>query len=180
MGALILSLATEPKQFMARRVFFSFHYEDVWRVNQIRNSWVVLGKNETAGFIDKAQFEKVERQGSAAIKAWINQQLKGTTVTIVLVGQETSNRPYVTYEILQSYHRGNGLLGINIHSMKNADGETDWFAGPNPFNKIKVDGGFWGKVSLSSMLSIPIYDWVDDNGRTKIAKWIESAPRKTE
>ena len=35
---------------MARRVFFSFHYDnDVWRANQVRDSNVVAGM-EVAGF----------------------------------------------------------------------------------------------------------------------------------
>ena len=43
---------------MARRVFFSFHYEnDINRSMTVRNSWVTQGK-EAAGFIDKAEFEK--------------------------------------------------------------------------------------------------------------------------
>jgi hypothetical protein len=49
---------------MARRVFFSFHYDDIWRVNQIRNSWLVTRDGETAGFVDKAEFEIVERPTS--------------------------------------------------------------------------------------------------------------------
>lgn len=43
---------------MARKVFFSFKYEDFSRANVVRNSWVTQGK-EAAGFIDKAQFEKI-------------------------------------------------------------------------------------------------------------------------
>ena len=164
---------------MAKRVFFSFHYEDIWRVNQVRNSWVVSRDGETAGFIDKADFETVERQGRKAIESWIDRQLNGTSTTIVLIGSETANRPYVQYEILQSYQRGNGLLGINLHNMKDVNGQTQWSPGPNPFSKVEVEGGFFGKIALSSKLNIPIYDWVYGNGRSNIATWIQSAPKKT-
>lgn len=163
---------------MARRVFFSFHYDDVWRVNQVRNCWIVTRDNESAGFVDKAEFEQVERQGRQAIEAWIDRQLNGTSTTIVLIGSETAHRPYVQYEILESYKRGNGLLGIWIHNIKDASGQTQWFGGPNPFDYVHVDGGMFGKTPLSNKLSIPIYDWVNDNGRANIGKWIESAPRK--
>ncbi len=55
---------------MARRVFFSFKYkEDVSRAMVVRNSWVAQGK-EAAGFIDAADFEKLEKQGDNAIKNW--------------------------------------------------------------------------------------------------------------
>ena len=44
---------------MARRVFFSFHYDrDVRRVVQVRNSWVVRGEREAQPFYDKAEFEE--------------------------------------------------------------------------------------------------------------------------
>ena len=62
---------------MIRRVFFSFHYErDIWRVSQIRNSWVTKPDREAAGFWDAAKWEEVKRGGDAAIKKWINEQLK--------------------------------------------------------------------------------------------------------
>ena len=68
---------------MARRVFFSFHYKnDVWRANQVRNSWVTQGK-EAAGFIDSAEFEKIKENGDKAVENWIDEQLKGTSVTVV-------------------------------------------------------------------------------------------------
>ena len=68
---------------MARRVFFSFHYEkDIWRAFIVRNSWVTKGNFESAGFIDAVEFEKIKRQGDESIKRWINEQLEGTSVTI--------------------------------------------------------------------------------------------------
>ncbi len=61
---------------MARRVFFSFHYKnDVWRANQIRNSWVTQGK-EAAGFIDYADFEKIKKIGDDAVEKWIDGQIE--------------------------------------------------------------------------------------------------------
>ena len=70
---------------MARRVFFSFKYKDVSRAMVVRNSWVVQGR-EAVGFVDAAAFENLKRQGDAAIKRWIDGQLNGTSVTVVLVG----------------------------------------------------------------------------------------------
>lgn len=68
-----------------RKVFFSFKYEDVSRAMVVRNSWVAQGK-EAAGFVDAADFEAIKRQGVQAIKNWIDKQLSGTSVTVVLVG----------------------------------------------------------------------------------------------
>jgi len=81
---------------MARRVFFSFHYErDIWRASQIRNSWVTKLDREDAGFWNAASWEEVKKKGDEAIKRWIDAQLQGTCVTAVLIGAETSERKYV-------------------------------------------------------------------------------------
>lgn len=78
---------------MARRVFFSFKYkQDVSRAMVVKNSWVTQGR-EAAGFIDAADFEKLKRQGDTAIKNWINKQLEGTSVTVVLVGERCGEIP---------------------------------------------------------------------------------------
>ena len=109
---------------MARRVFFSFHYQnDVWRANQIRNTHIVDG-TAAAGFQDASLWEETKKKGDAAIKSLIDKGLQGTTVTVVLIGSETANRKYVRYEIEQSVARGNGLLGIYIHTLKDKDGKT--------------------------------------------------------
>ena len=72
---------------MSRRVFFSFHYdEDINRSMTVRNSWVTQGK-EAAGFIDKAEFEKVKRNGENAVCEWIDKHLEGSSVTVVLFGK---------------------------------------------------------------------------------------------
>src|SRR5260370_40881835 len=100
---------------MARRVFFSFHYDhDIWRANQVRNSNVVAG-TDVAGFFDHSEYEEAKKKGKEAIKRLIRDKLVGTSVTVVLIGEETASREYVQYEIDQSIDRKNGLLAIYIH-----------------------------------------------------------------
>ena len=103
---------------MARRVFFSFHYEnDIWRANQVRNANVVAGP-DVAGFFDHSEYEDAKRKGPEAIKRMILRHLENTTVTVVLIGRFTASRFWVRYEIAQSIKRKNGLLGIYIHHLK--------------------------------------------------------------
>lgn len=101
---------------MSRKVFFSFHYDDVTRANEVRNSDKIKRKyQEGVGFEDKSLWEKAKKQGSTTLKRMINEGLYGSSVTCVLIGRFTWLRPWVRYEILQSLARGNGILGINIH-----------------------------------------------------------------
>jgi len=50
----------------------------------VRNSWVTKPDREAAGFIDAADFEEIKKQGDEAIKRWINSQLDGISVTVVI------------------------------------------------------------------------------------------------
>ncbi len=110
---------------MARRVFFSFHYQrDVWRVNQIRNIPTITG-SAAAGFQDASLWEEARKKGDAAIKKLIDDGLKNTSVTVVCIGAKTAGRKYINYEIQKSIDRGNGIVGIQIHHLKDQDGKTD-------------------------------------------------------
>src|SRR5438067_7743926 len=112
-------LRQKSAETMARRVFFSFHHQgDIKRVGQIRNSWVTKANQEDAGFVDAADWESIKRRGDDVVKRWIATQLDGTSVTVVLIGSETADRPWVLYEIAESHNKGNGLLGISIHNCK--------------------------------------------------------------
>ena len=153
---------------MARKVFFSFHFErDAWRASQIRNSNVT--KDDNAGYLDAASWEEVKKKGEDGIKNWIDNQIDGTSVTVVLIGAETNTRHYVKYELEQSWNKGNGILGIYIHQLKNQDGQTD-IKGKINFG-IKFDGKWFAE-------KFPIYDWADDKGYDNFGSWIESAAKK--
>lgn len=141
---------------MARKTFFSFKYKDVIRAMVVRKSWVTQG--EAAGFIDKADFEEVKRKGDQAIKNWIDSQLEGTTVTVVLVGEKTCSSRWVKYEIEQSIQRGNGLLGIDISKIKDFAGNTSERCG-------EIPNGY------------PFYLWQKHDGYNNMGAWIEKAAK---
>ena len=159
---------------MARRVFFSFHYErDRWRAEIVRNSWVTKPNREAAGFWDAAAWEEVKEKGEEAIKRWIDKQLEGTSVTAVLIGTETSTRKYVEYEIIQSYQKGNGLLGIFIHNIKDESQRTEP-KGENPFNHIYIEKN-GRRIFFSEIYRT--YDWIADKGYENLGNWVETAAR---
>jgi uncharacterized protein involved in response to NO len=110
---------------VARRVFFSFHYQrDVWRVNQIRNLDQIVG-TAAAGFADASLWEESKKKGDDVIKKMIDAALLNTSVTVVCIGAKTAGRKFINYEINQSIARGNAIFGLQIHHLKNHSGETD-------------------------------------------------------
>ena len=147
----------QRKDTMARRTFFSFHYElDVWRASQVRNSNIVRSQTEPS-FIEAGIWEDAKTKGEEALKKLIKDGLYNTTVTVVLIGSQTSSRPWVKYEIEQSIERGNGLLGVYIHNIKDQNQNTA-SKGTNP-----LPSGY------------ATYDWINDEGYANLGSWIDKA-----
>jgi len=154
---------------MPRRVFFSFHHQrDVWRASQVRNSWVTQDRI-AAGFWDSAEWEEVKRKDLYTIHRWIDRQMEGTSVTVVLIGAETSTRPHVIYEIEQSLLLKKGIVGVRIHDLRNRDGLADGW-GANPLSMVTLTPG--GR-SLDQIYST--YDYVGNDGYRNMGNWIETA-----
>jgi hypothetical protein len=148
---------------MARRVFFSFHFDgDIWRANQVRNCNVVAG-TDVAGFFDHSEYAEAKNTGFDGIHRMILKHLKDTTVTIVLIGTRTSERPWVKQEIADSVARKNGLLGIYIHHLKDKDGRTST-RGLLP--------------AVPPGVEFPAYDW--DGNLTTFAYQIEAAGKRAD
>ncbi|CUW46305.1 TIR domain-containing protein [Novacetimonas hansenii] len=197
---------------MARRTFFSFHYQpDVNRAWVVRNSWVTKvaqGERNDAGFFDSSVFEASKKESDDALKRFLREGLKNTTVTCVLVGAETSLRRWVRYEIFRSFMRGNGLLAVRIHNIGSLHSPTSAI-GHNPFQSLaftvnhntlefkefKTTG--WqsasdvgtmplndvaydleGRTNHTFSCLFPIYDWTVDNGYDNLGAWIETAAKK--
>lgn len=150
---------------MTRRVFFSFHFDrDVWRAGQVRNSNAVTSAYSKSDFLDAAAWEAIKKRGDDAVKSWIDTQLQGTAVTVVLIGAQTAERKFVQYEIRKSLAEKKGLLGIYVHQVKDSNGQSDT-QGKNPFVELGIP-------------SIATYDWVANDGRTNIGIWIERAAQQ--
>ncbi|SLK08728.1 TIR domain-containing protein [Novosphingobium mathurense] len=99
-----------------RRVFYSFHYDDVFRVNHVRNAGKIRAVDRGRQLTpqDRSLWERVKRTNPANLRRVIDARLQGTSVTCVLVGSETWEREWVRYEIARSFFRGNGLLAVHI------------------------------------------------------------------
>lgn len=153
---------------MSRKVFFSFHFKrDAWRAGQVRNCDLLADEDEY-GVIDAAAWEKIEREGDEAIKRWINDQLNYTSATVVLIGAQSAERDWIDYEVRRSWERGNGLVGVRIHNIKDQQSKTDT-AGLNPLDNVHLADG----TSLSSIFRT--YDWVANDGRANLGTWVEEA-----
>jgi hypothetical protein len=158
---------------MARRAFYSFHYKpDNWRASQVRNMGVVDG-NRPASDND---WEEITRGGDSAIQRWIDGQIDGKSVTIVLIGSNTANRKWINYEITKSWNDGKGVMGIFIHNLLDKDGDQS-SKGSNPFDYITLKRDNSRLSTIAHAYDPPYYDsqkaygYIHDN----LAGWIETA-----
>lgn len=137
-----------------RRVFFSFNYDsDIWRAANVRKSGD-FDVSARTDWTDASIWEEAKRKGNSEIRRLIDAGLKGTSVTAVLIGADTASRPWVTYEIEKSIERGNGLLGVRIHGIKDQNGKRS------------------RRGSVPKALSgYPVYDW----NRASFGRWVEHA-----
>ena len=117
-----------------RQVFFSFHYDnDNWRASQIRN----MGKVDNSSTFSDNDWEEVKEKTDKKIEEWINSQLAKRSCLVVLIGEKTSGRKWINYEINKAYELNKGIVGIYIHNLKNKDGKQS-NKGSNPFYNIYV------------------------------------------
>ncbi|MDM1551853.1 TIR domain-containing protein [Empedobacter falsenii] len=145
---------------MAKRVFFSFHYQDVidFRANVVRNHWKTKPDREVAGFFDSSIWEDAKKTSDLALKRLINKGLENTSNTCVLIGSDTFNRRWVSYEIMKSLEKGNHIFGVHINSIKCKNQKTK-SKGNNPFYYLGYSFSSDGK-------KLSLHDYI--NG-----KWIK-------
>lgn len=161
---------------MARRVFYSFHYQrDSVRVAQIKNMGVIEGQP----ILNSNEWEDVAKGGDKAIKAWIDEQMKGKSCNVVLIGNKTAGREWVEYEFKKAWGDGKGVLGIYIHRLKDFSGNTDT-KGKNPFAGFTIKDRNGNKIAFDTV--VPVFDpsgttskAVYDSIKNNIATWVEDA-----
>lgn len=143
---------------MARRVFFSFHYQDVidFRANTVRNHY--LTKDNQAGYFDASLWESSKLKGAGALKNLIDDGLKNTSVTVVLIGSETYQRRWVQYEIMKSLEKGNKIIGIHINSIKCKKGFTK-ISGKDPFDYLGLKTSDGSRTLIPMIISPPSTQW---------------------
>lgn len=162
---------------MARYVFFSFAYADVanFKVNVVRNNWRL--KNTDESFVDGSIWEKSKSQGESVLKNLIDIGLNKTSVTVVLIGQEAANRRWINYEIVKSFERGNGLMGIYINRIRGKSGLTA--RGLNPLDrlafKISDDGKKVKFFELSDYKWKPFKDLSEINNKRSNTIFFENS-----
>jgi hypothetical protein len=113
---------------------------------------------ESVGFRDKSLWEKARTTGRAAMTKLIRDGLHGTSATVVLIGEETADRPWVQFEIQESLDRNNALVGVRIHRLLDRNRRASR-RGRTP--------------DLLKQIGAPVYDW--EANPEDLGEWVERA-----
>ncbi|MDL2300146.1 TIR domain-containing protein [Clostridiaceae bacterium OttesenSCG-928-D20] len=119
---------------MKRQVFFSFEYnKDAWRASQVKE----MGKVDDSSTFSSNDWEEVKEKTDAKIKEWIDGQMAKRSCLVVLIGNSTSGRKWINYEIEKAHELNKGIVGIYVHNLKDSKGNQTT-KGSNPFYNILI------------------------------------------
>jgi len=156
---------------MSRHVFYSVHYDrDRSRVELIRKLASLQANPEAKA----NEWAAITRSGDFAVKRWLEQQLRGRSCMIVLIGAETASRPWVQYEVKRARELKLGLLGLHIHNLADAKGKQS-AKGPSPFeppgNTAGEHAAFVDVYDPPETEPKQVYRFIADH----LERWVEKA-----
>lgn len=134
---------------MREKVFLCFNQnEKMEKINAIKDTISSQEKFEIS-CLDKEEL----LFSDIYLKGLIEEKLKGTSVTLVLIGDKTLRLEYIKETLMKSVENGNLIIGIKIGS--------DGSIGENSLYFIE--------------LIHRIYDYEKDQGASNLNAWINSA-----
>jgi hypothetical protein len=138
-----------------RRVFYSFHYADVNRVNLVRQSGKIrrIDSERVKTVSDRSLWERKKSTNEEYLRSSIARNIVGTSATCVLTGEHTWERPWCRFEIAQSLFNGNGIFAVRINRLYCIGQRCYGSPGPNPLDYMAVGRDDKGRIY--------VYEYVD-------------------
>jgi hypothetical protein len=102
-----------------RRVFLSFHYEDIRQINGFR--LMLQNPHVELELFDGSVREPINSQNKSYVRAQIREKINRASVLMCLIGNGTAWRDFVDWEIATAAELGKGVCGVRL---KNSRGRT--------------------------------------------------------
>jgi hypothetical protein len=130
--------AVEPET--KRKAFFSFYFEDVMRVNNVRQAWKITHPDsaDNRSFYDSSLWESRKITNEEALKRLIRAGVLYTSAVCVLAGSETWERRWVRYEIARAIIDGRGLLTVHLNGLNHHRTRAPHPRGHNPLAVMAI------------------------------------------
>jgi hypothetical protein len=106
---------------MARRIFISYQHDDQAQAKGFH--LLRWNKNVDVEFVGRHLLDPVDSTNADYVTQCIKDQIKGTSVTVVLIGDNTADSDWVSDEVRWSLEKDNpnGILGIRLPGKDGAD-----------------------------------------------------------
>jgi hypothetical protein len=123
-----------------RKAFFSFHFDDIMRVNNVRNAWKITHPDSSSNrsFYDSSLWETRKLVAQESVKQLIRAGVLSTSAVCVLAGSMTWDRRWVKYEIARAVIEGRGLLTVHLNSINHHQTRGPHPIGPNPLAHMGI------------------------------------------
>jgi hypothetical protein len=123
-----------------RKAFFSFHFDDIMRVNNVRNAWKITHPDSSSNrsFYDSSLWEERKITDPESIKQLIRAGVLGTSVVCVLAGSTTWDRRWVKYEIARTVADGRGVLTVHLNGINHHQTKGPHPRGLNPLARMGI------------------------------------------
>lgn len=95
-----------------RRVFISYQHLDQMKAKGF--NLMSYNKRIDVEFVGRHLLDPVDSTNAAYITSKVKEQLKGSSATVVLIGDKTADSDWVDDEIQWSLEKGNGIVGIKL------------------------------------------------------------------
>jgi len=119
---------------IGRRVYFAFDFDDLARVEAVRQSGKV-GLRETIqrGFYDRSVWESRAARNEAGLLSLMREAVRNSATVCVLAGTNTWRSRWVKYEIARAVIEERGLMAIRVDGLQPSHGAPEP-AGLNPLH----------------------------------------------
>src|ERR1044072_7907582 len=131
-----------------RMTYFAFDFDDIMRVNNVRQSGKIGPRvfGNSRGFKDRSIWEKSNAKTKNGLKQVMQKAVDWTGVVSVLIGTTTHQSFWVRYEIALSVIGQRGLVAIDLNSINHSDQSGPDPLGVNPLHFMGVckrSNGSW-------------------------------------
>jgi hypothetical protein len=160
-------LSVSPAPAVKRKAYFAFHFDDVMRVNVVRNAWKITHPDAplARSFYDSSIWERRRLEGDDTLKRLMREGVQYTSAVCVLIGADTWSRRWVRYEIARAIIDGRGLLAVHLNNIRHHLTKAAHPLGYNPLGCMGV-----GKRQLRSF-DAPQYYLCEWEGNKKEWVW---------
>ena len=123
-----------------RRAFFSFHFDDIMRVNNVRNAWKITHPDSSSNrsFRDSSLWGNNKLENPESVKQLIRAGVLNTSAVCVLAGSMTWERRWVRYEIARAIVDGRGLLTVHVNGINHHQTKGPHPRGRNPLAHMGI------------------------------------------